>query len=261
MSETEFISYYLEDPRSISRSFLVEEDEERSGAVMLLSYKGFCLLHDWIEEREPEVFEKVMNALRSSSQIEGVVSLFPYFGRGNYFEDWEREGFTADERAPYHVLMRKKILDEKEIEKRRIRIEKLSTSKHERMEDLAEIIAEISPRFSKEDMMDGLGWELEGDLDYYLALKNGKTVGYSGIEVRELFTGKTMYWIKELGVLPEERRKGIATELLKHTISIVKERGGKEAFIDTHSENPAKNLYEKLGFQTVEKVPNLRYVV
>ena len=82
---------------------------------------------------------------------------------------------------------------------------------------------------------------------------------FKTIEVRELFTGKTMYWIKELGVHPEERRKGIATELLEHTINRLKEKGGKEIYIDTHSENPAKKLYEKHGFQVSEKSPNLRY--
>ncbi len=82
---------------------------------------------------------------------------------------------------------------------------------------------------------------------------------FKTIEVRELFTGKTMYWIKELGVHPDERRKGIATDLLKHTINRVKEQGGKEVYIDTHSENPAKKLYETLGFRVTEKLPNLRY--
>ncbi len=259
MSEREFIHYYFEDPRGVSKPFLVEKGEEISGAVMLCSYENFCLLYDCIEEREPEVFEKVVNALQSSSQIEGVISLFPYFGRQEYFEDWEREGFTSDERAPYHILMRKEILEEKEGDKRRIEVEKLSSPENEKMEELADIIAEISPRFSKADMIEGLKWEMEGDMSYYLAMKDGKTVGYSGLEVREIFTGKTMYWIKELGVHPDERRKGIATELSKSTISIVKEQGGKEVYIDTNSENPAKKLYQKLGFQVIEKMPNLKY--
>ncbi len=259
MSEREFIHYYFGGSRGVSKPFLVDKGEEISGAVMLLSYKDFCLLYDWIEEREPEVFEKVVNTLQSSSQIEGVISLSPSFGRQEYFEDWKNVGFSIDERAPYHILMRKEILEEKEVEKRRIGVEKLSSPENEKMEELADIIAEISPRFSKADMIEGLKRELEKDMSYYLAMKDGKTVGYSGIEVRELFTGKTMYWIKEFGVHPEERRKGIATELLKSTISIVKEQGGKEVYIDTHSENPAKKLYEKLGFQVIEKMPNLKY--
>ncbi|MFO7792756.1 MAG: GNAT family N-acetyltransferase [Candidatus Saliniplasma sp.] len=259
MSKGKFIPYYFEDPRDISRPFLIEQGEEKLGAVMLSSYEDFCLLHDWVEDREPEVFEKVVNALQSSRKIKGLISLFPYFGREDYFEDWEREGFSADERALYHILMRKEILDENEIEKRRIEIEKLSTPENDKIENLADIIAEISPRFSKAEMIKGLKWELEGDMSYYLALKDGKIVGYSGIELRELSTDKTMYWIKELGVHPDERRKGIATELLKNTIYIVKEKGAKEVYIDTHSENPAKKLYEKLGFQGIEKLPNLKY--
>ncbi len=108
-------------------------------------------------------------------------------------------------------------------------------------------------------MINHLRWELEGDMRYYLSLKNSKTVGYSGLETRDLFTGQTMYWIKEVGVHPEERRKGLATDVLRHTINRVRENEGREVYIDTHSENPAKKLYEKLGFQIVEKLPNLRF--
>ncbi len=259
MSEKEFIHYYFGDPSSISRPFLVEKGEEILGAVMLCSYENFCLLYDWIEERELEVFDEVMNALQSLNQLENVISLSPSFGRQEYFEDWKNVGFAIDERAPYHILMRKEILEKKEVEKRRIGIEKLSSPENEKMEELADIIAEISPRFSKADMIEILNWELEGDMSYYKALKDGKTVGYSGIDVRELSIGKTVYWIKELGVHPKERRKGIATYLFKHTLIRIKEEGGKEVYIDTHSENPAKKLYEKLGFQVTEKLPNLKY--
>lgn len=47
--------------------------------------------------------------------------------------------------------------------------------------------------------------------------------------------------------------------MIKHTSNQIKEEGGDEAFIDSHSKNLARNLYKKLGFQTIEKVPNLIY--
>ncbi len=98
-----------------------------------------------------------------------------------------------------------------------------------------------------------------GKMTYLLAEKEEDVIGYCGWEERDLFSGKTMYWIKEVGVHPNERGKGIATAMIRYTLNQIEEEGGDEAFIDTHSKNPAKNLYEKLEFQTIERVPNLRY--
>ncbi len=139
--------------------------------------------------------------------------------------------------------------------------EKLHTPEQtDRIEELADLLIQISSLFEdKENMIESLRYEMEGDMSYYLALKNGKAVGYSGLEEKSLFSEQTIYWIKELGIHPEERRKGLATELLKHTMNKLREYEGREIYIDTHSENPAKTLYEKLGFQIVEKMPNLIY--
>ncbi|MBE5738263.1 MAG: ribosomal-protein-alanine N-acetyltransferase [Clostridiales bacterium] len=45
------------------------------------------------------------------------------------------------------------------------------------------------------------------------------------------------------------RRQGIASRLLSHTSSILKEKGVKIVFLEVRIDNdPAKNLYEKNGF-------------
>lgn len=261
MKKSEFVRRYFDEPVGNNRCFLVEKRGKRLGSFLIRSYQDRHLMYDRLECRETRVFEEIMGSIRSLTEIEGVISLFPDFGREDYFEDWERVGFTADERAPYHILMKKELLEEKDHVEMEAEVEVLqSAEQKDLVEALAYVIVEISDRFDdKMDIREELGWELEGDINYYLALKGGKTVGYSGVEVRDLFTGETMYWIRELGVHPYERRKGIATYLLRYTIDQVKEKGGKEVYIDTHSKNPAKDLYEKLDFQVIEGLPDLRY--
>ncbi len=107
---------------------------------MLESYRNRHHLHDWLEYREPSVVEKLMNTFQCLNEIEGVVSLVPYFGRGKYFEDWKKVGFSIDERVPYHILMKKELKDEQKKEKIGLEVEKLHTSNQtDRIKELADL--------------------------------------------------------------------------------------------------------------------------
>lgn len=60
---------------------------------------------------------------------------------------------------------------------------------------------------------------------------------------------KEEWWVSTLGVLPEFRRRGIARELLHHSLADFKTRGAKRAFLSVITDNlPARNFYLKSGF-------------
>ena len=63
--------------------------------------------------------------------------------------------------------------------------------------------------------------------------------------------------IFSIGVLPEYRRRGIASALLSlGVMSMVKRRNAKEIFLEVRVSNkPAINLYKKFGMRIFEEVP------
>lgn len=59
-----------------------------------------------------------------------------------------------------------------------------------------------------------------------------------------------------IAVLPHARRKGIGESLLRRAIEAIKRRGLKEVYLEVRVSNtPAINLYHKLGFKIVRRVP------
>ena len=74
---------------------------------------------------------------------------------------------------------------------------------------------------------------------------DGKIVGY--VCVRIMYEEAQ---ICNLAVLPEHRRKGIATELLGEVATFSKEKGCERAELEVNVENlPAVELYRKCGYK------------
>lgn len=252
----EFSHHFFENPSVQNRCYLVEDEGKELGAVMLGSYKWATYLHDWVERKKEDVFRKLLQKIKDRVSNEPII-LAPMYVKG--YEDWEKVGFERDERAPFIVLMRKELEGEKGVDLRVKEVNERGQTKE--IEQLASLLTDISGRWeSKDRMMENIRWELEEGWSYFLA-SDEKPIGYCGYERRELFSGKDMYWIRETGVCPERRREGIATDLLLYTLKKIEMDGGEEAYIDTHSKNPAMKLYKELGFRVVEKVPNLIYEV
>lgn len=67
-----------------------------------------------------------------------------------------------------------------------------------------------------------------------------------------IFEPRKILHIHSLYVVDAERRKGIATELMKHMLATAKEQGCTEVELDTLVANPARGLFEKLGFAVSE---------
>ena len=61
-----------------------------------------------------------------------------------------------------------------------------------------------------------------------------------------------------IAVLPEHRRRGIATALMKEALSRMAERyGATECYLEVRVSNkPAISLYEKLGFRKADTIPH-----
>ena len=67
-----------------------------------------------------------------------------------------------------------------------------------------------------------------------------------------VFEPRKVLHVHSLFVVDSERRKGVATDLMKHMLELGKEKECTEAELDTLVANPARGLFEKLGFAVRE---------
>jgi ribosomal protein S18 acetylase RimI-like enzyme len=82
-------------------------------------------------------------------------------------------------------------------------------------------------------------------MKFFVADADGKAVGTT------IVTGlRNAGYIQAVMVRPEFRRKGVASELLSVAIKYIRKKGFSKAILHVASNNePAKNLYQKLGFK------------
>ena len=90
--------------------------------------------------------------------------------------------------------------------------------------------------------------ELDNRLSHWLvALDGEKVVGYVGSQT---VLGETD--MMNIAVHPAYRKQGIATELIEALIQVLQERGSHSLMLEVReSNNPAKELYLKMGFELV----------
>lgn len=55
-------------------------------------------------------------------------------------------------------------------------------------------------------------------------------------------------WIEEVGVVPEWRGRRLGAHLVAHTLTAIDRQGRDEAWLAVGCDNPARSLYERLGF-------------
>lgn len=109
-----------------------------------------------------------------------------------------------------------------------------SVKNYGRIWPLVRLIQLFSP--PARDLMRGCVWEEDGQL-----------VGITTVQRR----GSTDVWIVgTVGVLPPYRRRGIARRLVVAALDLIRDHGGKKAFLGVIDGNlPAYQLYESLGFE------------
>lgn len=95
--------------------------------------------------------------------------------------------------------------------------------------------------------------ELNNQLSLWLvAVEDGSVVGYIGSQT---VMGESD--MMNVAVHPDHRRKGIAETLISELMEALKRRQSQCLTLEVRASNePAKQLYEKLGFVQVGKRPN-----
>ena len=90
--------------------------------------------------------------------------------------------------------------------------------------------------------------ELDNRLSCWLvALDDDKVIGYVGSQT---VLGETD--MMNIAIHPDHRKRGIATELIERLIQALKERDSHSLMLEVRASNePAKSLYTKLGFELV----------
>ncbi len=114
--------------------------------------------------------------------------------------------------------------------------------------DVAEIVKIENECFSTPWSEGSLRESLENPASrFYIALADGKTVGYIGLQI---FSSEG--YITNVAVLPEYRQQGIATALIKRAM----ENDMEFITLEVRESNlPAINLYSSLGFKNMGKRP------
>ena len=90
----------------------------------------------------------------------------------------------------------------------------------------------------------------KGDSEIYLCRLNGSAVGF--VQLYHSFSTvslKPIYILNDLYVIPSSRGLGVGSALLKKAQSICTQQGYKGLALETGVDNPAKALYERLGWE------------
>jgi GNAT superfamily N-acetyltransferase len=99
--------------------------------------------------------------------------------------------------------------------------------------------------------------ELQGENSKYVIAEaeNGDRIGVAGAQLRTLGAAlapkKTLH-ISVVYVLPSLRRSGIGGKLIARILDWGRAVGIEQCDLNVLSRNPAKSLYDKLGFSVVE---------
>lgn len=96
----------------------------------------------------------------------------------------------------------------------------------------------------------------EGGVDTYICYLNGKPVGNC-----DLFIHDKVAKIEDFEVIPQYRRRGFGTAILKHLIKVSLDKSCDIVFLVTDEEDTAKEMYQKLYFSKVGERTDLFYKI
>lgn len=84
----------------------------------------------------------------------------------------------------------------------------------------------------------------------FLAEQDGATVGFTQLYPTFASLSMKPWWVLyDLYVVPEVRRKGVASQLLERAKQLARETGADGLSLETARDNPAQALYEAHGWK------------
>ncbi|HVO43677.1 MAG TPA: GNAT family N-acetyltransferase [Aggregatilineales bacterium] len=110
-------------------------------------------------------------------------------------------------------------------------------------ESLAWLLVRVAERVDNEENL------------YLIAEFDNRIVGMLEAECTRLapvFRDRSVVHISSVYVEPDFRRQGIGQALMQAALAWARQRGIEEIELDVLARNPAKRLYEKLGFEVFE---------
>lgn len=89
---------------------------------------------------------------------------------------------------------------------------------------------------------------------FFVAEIDGELVGYTNGGLKEFAHRVSKYFeVKNLGVIPSQRRTGLGSRLLKRITAWAKEHGYQKIYIESYFKNtPAINFYKKHGYHEID---------
>lgn len=124
---------------------------------------------------------------------------------------------------------------------------------------LAEEMQSLDPvyKLSQSYSVQGLDFMREAIADdfahVHLACDGDRPIGFAIIRSQfphSLFEQKPQVHISDVYVVPDQRRRGVATALIRHGIADARKKGISLVTLGVLAGAPAIGLYEKLGFKT-----------
>ena len=83
--------------------------------------------------------------------------------------------------------------------------------------------------------------------DYYIVFKENQPVGITGLYIDEFTQEQGVVWLGWFGVLPENRNKGLGSEILIETLKLAKKKGFNTLRLYTSKDNfSACKLYNRI---------------
>jgi ribosomal protein S18 acetylase RimI-like enzyme len=94
--------------------------------------------------------------------------------------------------------------------------------------------------------------------EHLFVLSEGKPLGYVVVGVDQKYNKERntrLGWVLSIGVLKQNRLRGVGTRLMIEGMKSLKTKGMNEAMLGVDDQNPTKaiKLYEKVGFKVLKK--------
>ncbi|MBU0975309.1 MAG: GNAT family N-acetyltransferase [Patescibacteria group bacterium] len=135
-------------------------------------------------------------------------------------------------------------------------IEKIQRLNHEIMFQNKEFDPDIDIDFDLSDKGRKFFKEALENTDscFYIAYDGGKMVGYGNDSKKEyLYRNKQYLEIENIGVIPEYKKKGVGTKLLRRLLNWAKEKGLERVYLNCYiKNNDALTFYKRFGFKEID---------